>query len=90
MCEFEAYDNVQKMWHALEIKLGRISTTRLCGLTMRFDSDNMRFGHMMKQHLRKMSTMIHKLKMVRNNLTGEQQVQVVTRSLPNSWKTMMS
>jgi hypothetical protein len=35
-----------------------------------------------------MSTMIRELKTTENNLTDEQQVQAVIRSLPSSWETM--
>uniref|UniRef100_A0A2N9GE70 CCHC-type domain-containing protein n=1 Tax=Fagus sylvatica TaxID=28930 RepID=A0A2N9GE70_FAGSY len=40
------------------------------------------------KHLRVMSTMIRELKTAGNNLTDEQQVQAVIRSLPSSWETM--
>ena len=43
---------------------------------------------MMKQYLRAMSSMIRELKLAGNNLTNEQQVQAVIRSLPSSWETM--
>ena len=44
---------------------------------------------MMKQHLRAMSSMIRELKLaIWNNLTHEQQVLVVIRSLPSSWEMM--
>ena len=35
-----------------------------------------------------MSFMIRELKLARNNLTDEQQVQAVIHSLPSSWETM--
>ena len=84
MCEFEIYDTAQSMWEALKLKFGGTSATRLRGLTMRFDSYKMRSDHTMKQHLRAMSTMIRELKSAGNNLTDEQQVQAVIRSLSNS------
>ena len=86
--EFEEYPTAQELWKALKIRYGGTSTTRLRGLTMKFDSYKMRSEHTMKQHLRAMSTMIRELKTVGNNLTDEQQVQVVIRSLPSSWETM--
>ena len=43
---------------------------------------------MMKQHLRAMSSMIRELKSAGNNLTDEQQVQAMIRSLPSSWEMM--
>ncbi|KAG5527278.1 hypothetical protein RHGRI_028242 [Rhododendron griersonianum] len=50
----------------------------------------MRPGHTMKQHLRAMSSMIHELKVAGNNLSDEQQVQAVIRSLPSTtvWDNM--
>lgn len=82
--EFEEYPTVEKLWNALKINFGSISTTRLCGLTMKFNSYKMRSGHMMKQYLRVMSTMICKLKTAGTNLIDKQQVQAVIRSLPSS------
>ena len=35
-----------------------------------------------------MSVMVRELKAVGNNLTDEQQIQAVIRSLPNSWEQM--
>uniref|UniRef100_A0A2N9ISY1 Uncharacterized protein n=1 Tax=Fagus sylvatica TaxID=28930 RepID=A0A2N9ISY1_FAGSY len=40
----------------------------------------------MQEHLRKMSAMVHELKAARNNLTDEQQIQAMIRSLPDSWE----
>uniref|UniRef100_A0A2N9HS45 Integrase catalytic domain-containing protein n=1 Tax=Fagus sylvatica TaxID=28930 RepID=A0A2N9HS45_FAGSY len=45
-----------------------------------------KFGGTM--HLRKMSAMVHELKAAGNNLTDEQQIQAVIRSLPDSWEQM--
>ena len=44
---------------------------------------------MMKQHLRIMSTMIRKLKVVGNNLIDEQRIQVGIHSFPDSWEHMV-
>jgi hypothetical protein len=86
--EFEVYPIAQGMWEALKLKYGGISTTRLRGLTIRFDSYKMHSDHTMKPHLKVMSSMIHELKAARNQLTDVQQVQVVIRSLPSSWEAM--
>uniref|UniRef100_A0A2N9IJL4 CCHC-type domain-containing protein n=1 Tax=Fagus sylvatica TaxID=28930 RepID=A0A2N9IJL4_FAGSY len=86
--EFAEYPTAQELWKALKVRYGGTSATRLRGLTMKFDSYKMRSEHNMKQHLRAMSTMICELKTARNNLTDEQQVQAVIRSLPSSWETM--
>ncbi|XP_075661774.1 uncharacterized protein LOC142631486 [Castanea sativa] len=86
--EFEQYTTTQDMWKALKLRYGGTSATRLRGLTMKFDSYKMRSEHTMKQHLRAMSSMIQEFKSTGNNLTDEQQVQAVIRSLPSSWEMM--
>jgi hypothetical protein len=55
---------------------------------MRFDSYKMRSDQTMKEHLRVMSSMICELNAAKKNLTDEQQVQAVIRSLPSSWDAM--
>ena len=40
----------------------------------------------MRQHLTIMSNMISELRDANHELTDEQQVQVVTRSLPSAWE----
>lgn len=72
------------MWQALKMKFGITSTTRLRGLMMRLDSSRMGSNHTMKQHLKAMSTMNHELRTIKNNMTDEQQVQTVIRSLSDS------
>ncbi|KAK2965258.1 hypothetical protein RJ640_015756 [Escallonia rubra] len=44
----------------------------------------------MVDHLRKMSAMIRKSKVAGNNLSDEQQILIVLRSLPDSWDQMMT
>ena len=82
--EFEQYTTAQDMWKALKLRYGGTSTTRLRGLTMKFDSYKMCSEHMMKSHLRAISSMIRVLKSARNNLTDEQQVHAVICSLSSS------
>ena len=82
--EFEQYTTVQEMWKSLKLRYEGTSATRLRGLIMKFDSYKMRSKHTMKQHLRVMSSMIRELKLVGNNLTDEQQVQAMIRSLRSS------
>jgi hypothetical protein len=48
----------------------------------------MRSDQTMKEHLRVMSSMICELNAAKKNLTDEQQVQAVIRSLPSSWDAM--
>jgi transposase InsO family protein len=86
--EFEECKTAHDMWEALKLRYGGTSATRLRGLTMKFDSYSMHYNHTMKQHLRVMSSMIRELKVAGNNLTDEQQVQAVIRSLPKSWENM--
>ena len=69
--EFEECQTAHDIWEALKLRYGGILATRLRGLTMKFDLYSMRYNHTMKQHLRVTSSMIHELKVVRNNLTDE-------------------
>ena len=64
--EFEQYTTARDMWKALKLRYGGTSTTRLPGLTMKFDSYKMRSKHIMKQHFRVMSSMIRELKSAGN------------------------
>ena len=82
--EFEHCPTAFKMWEALKQKFGITSLAKLHGLTMKFDSYQKRAHHSMKQHLRVMSAMICELAAIGHNLTQEQQVQAMIRSLPNS------
>ncbi|GAV62803.1 UBN2_2 domain-containing protein [Cephalotus follicularis] len=86
--EFEEYQPASELWNTLKLKYGSISATKLRELTMRFDNHTMKEGQTMKHHLRVMSSMIRELKAVGHNLTDEQQVLVVLRSLPKSWDDM--
>ena len=76
------------MWKALKLRYRGTSATRLCGLTMKFDSYKMRSEHTIKQHLKAMSSMIWELELFGNNLTGKQQVRAVICLLPSSYETM--
>ena len=69
--EFKSYGTIQDMWIALKAKFGGTTVTRLHTLTLKFDTFRMQRGDSMQKHLRKMSTMIRELKVVRNNLTDE-------------------
>jgi hypothetical protein len=86
--KFESYGTAQDMWIALKEKFGGTTVTRLRTLTLKFDTFRMQCGDSMQEHLRKMSVMVRELKAVGNNLTDEQQIQVVIRSLPVSWEQM--
>lgn len=86
MYKFEVYDNAQSIWQDSKVKFVRTLATKLCQLTMRFDSYKMCFDHMIKHHLRAMSSIICKLRKEKNNLIDEQQIQAVIKSPSNSWK----
>ena len=64
--EFEQYTTAQDMWKALKLRYGGTLTTRLCDLTMKFDSYKMRSEHTMKKYLGAMSSMIQELKSTGN------------------------
>ena len=80
--EFENYPNAQKMWNQLKIAVGGTSATRLRALTLKFEKYVMDSKHSLVEHLRTMSTLIRDLKATGNNLSDEQQVTAVIRSLP--------
>uniref|UniRef100_A0A2N9EY28 Integrase catalytic domain-containing protein n=1 Tax=Fagus sylvatica TaxID=28930 RepID=A0A2N9EY28_FAGSY len=76
------------MWDQLKFDFCGTSTTRLRSLLLKFEVYRKDPKHTMTGHLRMMSKMIHDLKVVGNVLTDEQQVQVVIRSLHDSWVSM--
>ena len=86
--EYEAFQNAKDMWDQLKFDFGGTSTTRLRILVLKFEAYRKDPKHTMIEHLRMMSEMICDLKAVGNILTDEQQVQVVIRSLPDSWVSM--
>ena len=86
MCEFESYTTTQAMWIALKDKCGGTSATKLKRLTIKFDTYRLHPNSSIRQHLREMSNMIRELKSLGHNISDEQQVQAVIRSLPASWK----
>ncbi|KAI9180994.1 hypothetical protein LWI28_010049 [Acer negundo] len=88
MCKYEGFDIAQDMWITLKDKFGGTSTIMLKRLAIKFDTYRKSHNHYMRQHLREMSNMIRELKYVGHTLTDEQQIQVVIRSLPNSWENM--
>ena len=86
--KYESYGTTQDMWIALKAKFGGTIVTQLRTLTLKFDTFRMQCGDSMQEHLRKMSAMVRELKAAGNNLTDEQQIQAVIRSLPDSWDQM--
>ena len=86
--EYESYLTAHAVWVALKEKYSGVSLSKLRQLTIKFDSYKKRPNVSMVQHLREMSNMIRELKTAGHELTDEQQVQAVIRSLPDSWETM--
>ena len=84
MLHFENNLSAMAIWDAIKIQFGDSSTTRLRQLTLKFDAYKKESNHTMRQHLIVMSNMISELKGVGHELTGEQQVQAVIRSLPHT------
>ena len=72
--EFESYSTAPDMWVALKEKFGGTTVTRLRALPLKFNTFKMQRGDSMQEHLRKMSAMVHELKVAGNNLTDEQQI----------------
>ena len=88
LVRFEQYKSAKSLWDAVTLQYGGTSTTRLRHLTLRFDGYKKRQDHSMRQHLNAMSNMISELRAAGHQLTDEQQVQAVIRSLPRSWEHM--
>ncbi|KAK2989434.1 hypothetical protein RJ640_018752 [Escallonia rubra] len=86
--QFEGYQTAQEMWNALKLAFTGTSVTRLRALTLKFETYKMTPNAKLFDHLRKMSAMIRDLKAAGNNLSDEQQILAVLRSLPYSWDQM--
>ena len=65
------------------------STARLCQLILKFGGCKKHQNHTMRQHLTVMSNMISELRAAGHDMTDEQQIQAVIRSLPSSWEHML-
>ena len=85
MREFKRFENAKEMWEALALRFSHTSVIKPRQLTIGFDSYKKSHGQSMKQHMRKMSNMIIKLKDAGHILIDERQVQAMTHSLPQSW-----
>ncbi len=87
--EFENFPTAQSMWSELKIRFGQTSATRLRALNLKFMQCTKDPSHSMAEHLRAMSSMIRDLKNAGCELTDEQQVLAVIRSLPDpEWAQM--
>ena len=86
--KYAAFHNDKDMWDQLKFDFGGTSTTRLRSPVLKFEVYRKDPKHTMTEHLRMMYGIIRDLKAAGNILTDEQQVQVVIRSLPDSWISM--
>ena len=86
MLRFESNRTTMAVWDAVKVQFGGTSTTRLRQLTLKFDAYKKQSNHIMRQHLTVMSNMISELRSAAHQLTDEQQVQAMIRSLPNAWE----
>nr|CAD1829389.1 unnamed protein product [Ananas comosus var. bracteatus] len=87
--QFEIFETAKDMWDNLKITFGQTSSTRLRALNLKFLQYIKDPKHSMAEHLRVMSAMIQDLKTAGNELTDEQQVLAVIRSLPDpEWSQM--
>jgi hypothetical protein len=82
--EFETYQTARAMWDQLKLRFGGTTATRLRAMNLKFDQYKLDPKHTMTEHLRAMSAMIRQLKAAGVNITDEQQVLSVIRSLPDN------
>ncbi|KAL0340316.1 UNVERIFIED_CONTAM: hypothetical protein Sradi_4548400 [Sesamum radiatum] len=80
--EYEKYPTAKKLWEVLKVAYGSTSATRLRALTLRFNQYVLDPKHLMIQHLDVMKDMIRELPNTGCELSDEQQVLAVLRSLP--------
>jgi hypothetical protein len=83
---FERHHLAQFVWDTVKIQYGETFTTRLCQLTLKFNSYKKRQNQTMRQHLTVMANVISELRGVGHEMTDEQQVQAVIRFLPSNWE----
>ncbi|KAL0373357.1 UNVERIFIED_CONTAM: hypothetical protein Sradi_3251400 [Sesamum radiatum] len=80
--EYEKYPTAKELWEVLKVAYGSTSATRLRALTLRFNQYVLDPKHSMIQHLDVMKDMIRELQNIGCELSDEQQVLAVLRSLP--------
>ncbi|KAL0457635.1 UNVERIFIED_CONTAM: Retrovirus-related Pol polyprotein from transposon TNT 1-94 [Sesamum latifolium] len=80
--EYEKYPTAKELWEVLKVAYGSTSATRLRALTLRFNQYVLDPKHSMIQHLDVMKDMIRELQNAGCELSDEQQVLAVLRSLP--------
>ncbi|XP_038707271.1 uncharacterized protein LOC120002581 [Tripterygium wilfordii] len=79
--DFEDCTTAQAMWNELKIKFGQTNATRLRALNLKFNEYTLLPNHTMPEHLRAMKGMIKDLRNAGVELSDEQQVLAVIRSL---------
>ncbi|KAL0456393.1 UNVERIFIED_CONTAM: Copia protein [Sesamum latifolium] len=79
--EYEKYPTAKELWDVLKVAYGSTSATRLRALTLRFNQYVLDPKHSMIQHLDVMKDMIRELQNASCELSDEQQVLAVLRSL---------
>ncbi|KAL0404158.1 UNVERIFIED_CONTAM: hypothetical protein Sradi_2056600 [Sesamum radiatum] len=80
--EYEKYPTAKELWEVLKVAYGSTSATRLRALTLRFNQYVLDPKHSMIQHLDVVKDMIRELQNAGCELSDEQQVLAVLRSLP--------
>ncbi|KAK4406484.1 hypothetical protein Sango_0654900 [Sesamum angolense] len=80
--EYEKYPTAKELWEGSKVAYSSTSATRLRALTLRFNQYVLDPKHSMIQHLNVMKDMILELQNSGCDLSDEQQVLVVLRSLP--------
>ena len=88
LVEYYNYSVTKELWDQLKFVFNGTSTIRLRSLVLKFKVYRKDPKYSMTEHLRVISSMIQDLNVARNVLSDEQQVQVVIRSLPESWVSM--
>ena len=88
MLRFERHRLAQAIWDAVKVQYGGTLTARLRQLTLKFYGYKKRQNDTMRQHLTIMSNMINESRAAGHDMTDEQQVQSVIRSLPSNWEHM--
>ncbi|KAG8371084.1 hypothetical protein BUALT_Bualt13G0050100 [Buddleja alternifolia] len=81
ICEFEKYSTAKELWEVLQVMYGSTSATRLRALTLKSNQYVLDPKHSMIHHLNVMKDIIRDLQNAGSELTDEQLVLAVLRSL---------
>ena len=69
--QFKRFKTTMELWNALREVFGGVSLSKLCSLTLKFDTYKKCPNYIMKKHLREMSNMISELNDTNHVLTEE-------------------